>query len=58
MKQLILIFPAAVLAMLLAGCKTPEEWQQQTNQRTYDKIVKQGQHTIKQNQQKMMFQNR
>jgi len=58
MKQLILIFPAAVLAMLLAGCKTPEEWQQQTNQRTYDKIVKQGQDTINKNQQKMMYHNR
>jgi hypothetical protein len=57
MKQLILIFSAAVLAMLFVGCKTPEEWQQQTNQRTYDKIVKQGQDTINQNQQKMMFQN-
>jgi len=58
MKQLILIFLAAVSTMLLgSGCQTPEEQDQHTAQRKYDMITKQGQDTIKQNQQKMMFQN-
>jgi hypothetical protein len=57
MKQLILIFLAAVLTMLLGGCQTPEEQDQHMAQRKYDMITKQGQDSIKQNQQKMMFQN-
>jgi hypothetical protein len=57
MKQPILILLATVLTMLLGGCQTPEEQDQHTAQRKYDTIIKQGQDTIKQNQQKMMFQN-
>lgn len=57
MKPLVLIFFAAVLTALLSGCQTPEEQQAQTNQRRYDMIIKQGQETIKQNQQKMLYQN-
>jgi hypothetical protein len=56
-KPLILIFSAVVLAVLLGGCQTSEEQEQQTNQRRYDAILKQNQKMIDRNQQKMPEQN-
>jgi len=56
MKSLMFILSAAVLSVLLGGCQTPEEQEQQTNQRRYDAILKQNQKTIDQNQQKMQNQ--
>ena len=53
MKPLMFILSAAVLIVLLGGCQTPEEQEQQTNQRRYDAILKQNQKMIDQNQQKM-----
>ncbi|HXR46217.1 MAG TPA: hypothetical protein VN784_02150 [Candidatus Limnocylindrales bacterium] len=53
MKPLTFILSAAVLIVLLGGCQTPEEQEQQTNQRRYDAILKQNQKMIDQNQQKM-----
>jgi hypothetical protein len=56
-KPLILIFSAVVLAVLLGGCQTSEEQEQQTNQRRYDAILKQNQKMIDRNQQRMPDQN-
>ena len=53
MKPLILIFSAVVLAVLLNGCLSPEEQEDQTNQRRYDTILKQNQKMIDRNQQKI-----
>jgi len=52
-KPLILIFSAVVLAVLLNGCLSPEEQEDQTNQRRYDTILKQNQKMIDRNQQKI-----
>ena len=57
MKPLILILAAVVLAVLLGGCLSPEEQEDQTNQRRYDAIIKKNQETIDQNQKKMPDQN-
>lgn len=57
MKPLILIFSAVVLAVLLGGCLSPEEQEDQTDQRRYDAIIKKNQETIDKNQQKMPDQN-
>jgi hypothetical protein len=56
MKLLMFILSAMLLTVLLGGCQTPEEQEQQTNQRRYDAILKQNQKTIDQNQ-KMMNQH-
>lgn len=56
MKSLMFILSALVLTVSLGGCQTPEEQEQQTNQRRYDAILKQNQKMIDQNQQKI--QNR
>jgi PBP1b-binding outer membrane lipoprotein LpoB len=53
MKPLILIFSAVILAVLLNGCLSPEEQEDQTNQRRYDAILKQNQKMIDRNQQKI-----
>ena len=42
-----------VLAVLLNGCLSPEEQEDQTNQRRYDTILKQNQKMIDRNQQKI-----
>ncbi len=57
MKPFILILLAVVSIALLGGCQTPEEQEQQTNQRRYDAIIKQNQKMIDQNQQKILNQN-
>ena len=57
MKPLILILSAVVLAVFLDGCQTPEEQEQETNQRRYDTILKQNQKMIDQNQKMMNQQN-
>jgi hypothetical protein len=57
MKWLTAMFFAAVLAVLLGGCMTPEEQEDQTNQRRYDAIIKKNQEMIDKNQQKMPDQN-
>jgi outer membrane protein assembly factor BamE (lipoprotein component of BamABCDE complex) len=56
MKPLMFILSALLLTVLLGGCQTPEEQEQQTNQRRYDAIIKQNQKMIDQNQQKMLNQ--
>lgn len=58
MKPLILALSAMLLTVLLGGCQTPEEQEQQTNQRRYDAILKQNQKTIDQNQKMMDQHNR
>jgi hypothetical protein len=57
MRPLAWIILAALLTTLLGGCLTPEEQEDQTNQRRYDAIVKQGQENINRNDQKMEWQN-
>lgn len=57
MKLFGLMFFAFILTVLLGGCLTPEEQEDQTNQRRYDAIIKQNQNTIDQNQQKHPDQN-
>jgi hypothetical protein len=52
-KPLIVIFSAVFLAVLLNGCLSPEEQEDQTNQRRYDTILKQNQKMIDRNQQKI-----
>jgi outer membrane protein assembly factor BamE (lipoprotein component of BamABCDE complex) len=56
MKPLLLVLSAIVLTALLNGCQTPEEQEQQTNQRRYDAIIKKNQEMIDRNQ-KMLDQN-
>jgi hypothetical protein len=56
-KPLILIFSAVVLAVLLGGCLSPEEQEDQTNQRRYDRIIKSNQQMIDRNQKQMPDQN-
>ena len=51
------ILSAVVLTVLLGGCQTSEEQEQQTNQRRYDAILKQNQKTIDQNQKILNQQN-
>jgi hypothetical protein len=50
MKPLVFILSAVVLTILLGGCQSPEEQEQQTNQRRYDAILKQNQQMIDRNQ--------
>ena len=57
MKQLMIILYAAALTFLLAGCLSPEEQEDQTNQRRYDSIIKKNQQMIDRNQHKMPEQN-
>ena len=57
MKQLMLILYAAALAFLLAGCLSPEEQEDQTNQHRYDSIIKKNQQMIDRNQKQMPEQN-
>ncbi len=57
MKLAFLICIAVVSTMLLGGCLSPEEQEQQTNQRRYDTIIKKNQKMIDRNQQKMPDQN-
>ena len=57
MKPLVLVLFAAALTILLGGCQTPEQQEQQTEQRRYDTITKQSQETIKRNQQMILNQN-
>ncbi|MGA9779087.1 MAG: hypothetical protein WBS33_12525 [Verrucomicrobiia bacterium] len=56
MKPPMFILSALVLTALLGGCQTPEEQEQQTNQRRYDAILKQNQKMIDQNQQTILNQ--
>jgi hypothetical protein len=56
MKLFTVLFFAVVLTVLMSGCLTPEEQQDQTNQRRYDAIIKQNQEMIDRNQ-KMLDQN-
>jgi hypothetical protein len=51
------ILSAVLLTVLLDGCQTPEEQEQQTNQRRYDTILKQNQKMIDQNQKMINQQN-
>jgi Flp pilus assembly protein TadD len=57
MKQLVIILYGAALALLLAGCLSPEEQEDQTNQRRYDRIIKTNQQMIDRNQKQMPDQN-
>ena len=57
MKQLMIILYAAALTFLLAGCLSPEEQEDQTNQRRYDSIIKKNQQMIDRNQKQMPEQN-
>jgi outer membrane protein assembly factor BamE (lipoprotein component of BamABCDE complex) len=57
MKLFTVMLFAVVLTALLGGCQTPEEQEQQTNQRRYDAIIKKNQGMIDRNQQKMPDQN-
>ena len=58
MKLFTVMFFAVVLTALLGGCQTPEEQEEQTNQRRYDAIIKKNQEMIDRNQQKIVNQNR
>jgi PBP1b-binding outer membrane lipoprotein LpoB len=57
MKQLMIILYAAALTLLLAGCLSTEEQENQTNQRRYDSIIKKNQEMIDRNQKQMPDQN-
>jgi hypothetical protein len=56
MKPLMLTLSAGILAVLLGGCMTSEEQEDQTNQRRYDTIIQHNQKMIDRNQQRIQNQ--
>ncbi|HUA67007.1 MAG TPA: hypothetical protein VMA13_00540 [Candidatus Saccharimonadales bacterium] len=57
MKPFLFVCLVAVSAILLGGCLTSEEQEQQTEQRQYDIIIKKNRQMIDRNQKMLDQQN-